>query len=437
MAKTNKGYSIRRRIIVQFCLFSILLSGVFSAYNFLFLYVIEDVFIERGIAEEATHLTQQFEATGVWSSPSKANMVLHHSVDTFPPAVKAMYLQEPMRKEFFGEAGRHYHLYLILVDREDKPVYLLAEVSQQLVVRPFSAKIMISLLVSALMLTVLACFIAYRLANRMIKPLSDLALLVDGVSADQLPESFAHRYPDNEIGILAQTLEASMQRIKAFVEREQHFTRDASHELRTPIAIVKNATELLALKANSNSGLDEGTKTLLKRISRAGLQMEQTVSTLLSLAREENNDAVAAPVKLLPVVERVIVENAYLLDNKAVEVNVDIAPGAEVVSQAGILHILLANLISNAFQYTSAGEVTIAFADNCLQVSDTGPGVEENIKDNLLDPLVKGSESQGFGIGLSIVKRLCERHQLGLVIGEKDGDGQAEGMVVSIGFAGL
>jgi signal transduction histidine kinase len=420
--RVKKPYSIRRRIMIQFCLFSVLLSVLFSAYNFLFLYVIEDEFIVRDIIAEADYLQQEYDKNGRWPLSKKSNMVLHRQIDTLPNEVKKVLLEEPQRKEFFGEQGRHYHLHQI----DTEPTrYLLAEVSQKLLVRPLRNSVLISLSILALLLTLLACFIGWRLARQTTKPLSDLAQLVDGVSPDKLPVGFARHYPNNEIGILASTLEKSMQHIQAFVEREQHFTRDASHELRTPIGVIKNAAELLG----SDSNLSQTSRDLLQRINRASLQMEQTVNTLLSLAREESKHRVIAPVRLLPIVEKVIIQHAWLLEHKPVEVNIDIAEDAELMTQGGILQILLANLLSNAFQYTMQGQVSITFSEQQLRVFDTGPGIEEQIKDSLLEPLVKGSQSQGFGIGLSLVKRLCEHHRLELSI-----QSQTRGMMVCIGF---
>lgn len=418
----KKYHSLSRDIITRFCLFAVFLSLLFSLFNFAFLYTVEDFFIERSVKNEAAYLLEQYRSGDNWLAPRKPNMTLHHSVDSFPEEIKGIYQEEPRRKEFFGKQGRHYHM--VKIDTSPSK-YLIAEVSEQLVVRPLRPFIFILLSISTLVLTLIACFIAYRLSKRTIAPLTKLADLVAGASPNKLPAKFAQQYPANEIGVLATTIEGSMQRIKDFVSREQHFTRDVSHELRTPIAVIKNSGELLA----ADKGLSGGNRELLAQIEQACLNMEQTVNTLLSLAREESSQTNTEPVRVLPEVEQVVIQHAALLDGKDVRVNLDIDSDARVNIHRGTLQILISNLVSNAFQYTMAGEVSIRWKHGYLEVFDTGPGLEDDIKDSILEPMVKGKDSPGFGLGLSIVKRLCEHHGFALSI-----ENQANGMMVRIEF---
>jgi len=418
----KKPYTLARRIIIQFCIFSVMLSLVFSLYNFLFLYTLEDSFIEKAVNNEANYLKAEYNKTGNWPATRKDSLVIHYSSETFPDSVKRDFALEPKRNEFYGDNGLHYHMKII---SEQPKVYLLSEVSKDLAVRPIRVYIMNFLLISTLIMTLIACFIGYRLSKKLIHPLTKLVDLVHGVSPEDLPKGFAKDFPNNEIGILASNLETSMETINDYVSREMHFTRDASHELRTPIAIIKNASELLADDKLSN----EDSKILVQRINRATLQMEQSVNTLLALAREENASSKAKMIKILPFVEKTVIQHAYILNNKPVEVDVDIAMNDQLLTHPGILQILIANLVSNAFQYTTHGTVKISFTDNKLSVFNTSEGIEDNIRESVLEPLVKGENSQGYGLGLSIVKRLCEHHKLVLNI-----ENQGSGICVTVSF---
>ena len=189
--------------------------------------------------------------------------------------------------------------------------------------------------------------------------------------------------------------------IANYIEREQDFTRDASHELRTPVAIIKSSLKLL-------EGMELGNEQRehLRKIESANERMAQTINTLLAMARQSSSSE--ASTKVLAVVETVIVEQSPLLEGKDVEVEVLLADNQELPVSKEHLHILMTNLIGNAFQYTSKGQVEIGYQDDRLYVKDTGSGIDEALIDKVTDTLIKGESSEGFGIGLSLVKRLCE-----------------------------
>jgi signal transduction histidine kinase len=371
------------------------------------MYTLEDSFIEQGIIAEAKALQAEFEQTGKWPASNQANMQLAFSKQDFPNEIRQLALDEPRRKEFYGGQGRHYHVHIF----EDYPnVYLVAEVSEVLLVRPIRDNVIQFLIIYTIILTSIACLIAWWLGKQTANPLQTLADLVDGVAPDELskkvPEHFADTFPNNEVGILAKALENSLQRIAQTLTREKNFTRDVSHELRTPLAIIKNTIELQRSQAELNPTDIER----LDRVYEAAEQMEKTVQTLLVLAREEHTCAQTERVELMPIVEQSVLSHSHLLNNKNVEVKISDSCQNKVTAQSGMLKVLLDNLVSNAFQYTHEGEVSIYYKDGELTVADTGPGIESEIADRATEPSVKGNQSTGFGFGLSIVSRLCE-HQ--------------------------
>lgn len=444
MNKTQKYHSLSRRIVAQFCIFTLILSAVFSFLTFILLYNLEDNFIEREVVQEADYLIAQYQQTKQWPATRSSHYTLHFSKNTLPEDMRVLFIEEPMRKEFYGEQGRHYHLYAL---PNFENTYLLAEVSQKLLVRPVREGVLILLFISAMSLTIIAFIIAWLLGRKTAKPLKELADLVDGVAPENIPEIFADKFPKNEIGVLAKALENSMQQIRVALERERCFTRDVSHELRTPVAIIKNSTELLSQKeqksrqeaaiisGNSQNDVQSDFEStvqrnsikesenieIIGRINDATIQMEQTVTTLLHLAREEHATAKQTSVNLLPLIEQSIIEHSYLLEGKPVEVQVNDNCHAQVIAQQGMLKVLLDNLLSNAFQYTDFGTVTVSFTDGELTIADTGSGIETSISSQVTEPNVKGSQSTGYGFGLSIVKRLCEHQKWRLRVTSEQG----------------
>lgn len=402
--KLPKFHSLSRRIVAQFCIFTLLLSTIFSFLTFVLLYNLEDSFIERDVIQEAEYLMTEYRENQQWPDVRSSYFSLHFSKDTLPEDMKMQSLSEPRRKEFYGQEGRHYHL-LSLPNFQN--TYLLAEVSHKLLVRPVREGVFTLLFISGITLTIIACIIAWLLGRKTAKPLKALADLVDGVAPEHIPHTFADEFPNNEIGVLARTLENSMQQISKALERERCFTRDVSHELRTPVAIIRNAVELY----HQTESKQQEKAAIINRIQDASIQIEQTVTTLLHLAREEHALAKHTAVKILPLVEQSIIEHSYLLADKHVEVVVDVSCHATAHVQQGMLKVLLDNLLSNAFQYTESGTVTVSFTRNTLTIADTGPGFESDIAEHVMIAAVKGSQSTGYGFGLSIVKRLCEHQQ--------------------------
>jgi signal transduction histidine kinase len=411
--KQVKFHSLSRKIVSQFCFFTLFISTVYGAFCFLLMYNLEDDFIEREIRQEAQYLQQAYDQKNSWPTPRVSYMQLYFSKSTLPDDIKQHYITEPTRKEFSGNNGRHYHLFAL---PKTANTYLVAEVSEILLVRPISGSVLQVMMTTGLGLVFIAFIMAWQLGRNTAKPLKQLAELVNGVAPENIPNKFAQQFPNNEIGILAQTLESAMARINQNLLREKCFTRDVSHELRTPVAIIKNAVEVYR-----NQYSTDESNPVIDRISQASTQMEQTVTTLLTLAREEHTEAHKKQIKILPLIEQAIIDQNHLINNKPIQVEVNDNCNGEVYAQSGMLAVLLDNLIGNAFQYTQAGKVTIEMRNKTLIISDTGPGIDPSISGEITDPAVKGSQSTGYGFGLSIVKRLCEHQHWSLDLSSEQG----------------
>ena len=416
-----KFHSLSRRIVLQFCVFTLVISAVYGLIAFVLMYTLEDSFIEQQLQQEAAYLGAQYQQTASWPAPRSDSMQLHFSRDSLPDEIRARALAEPQRKEFYGQQDRHYHLHTVSTQPE---VLLLAEVSRQLLVRPIRGGVLQFLFISALIVSSIACLIAWFVSRRTTRPLKQLAALVNSVPPQQLPQRFSNQFANDEVGILARTLEQSLSGIARALEREKSFTADVSHELRTPLAVIKNTVELW----QSQPAEPDADKLLMARIDDAAVQMEKTVQTLLILAREEHAATKHSSTELMPLVERAILDNSLLLQGKPVTVQLCDSCRVNINANADMLKVLLDNLLSNAFKYTEAGEVSIAFSDNCLQIRDTGPGIAADIYPHITKAGVKGQHSTGFGFGLAIVKRLCEHQGWQMSVSSN------QGTIVSVRF---
>ena len=409
-------HGLRRRLVAAFALFALATALCFSVVSVLFVYSVEDSLFANLLEREAKY--QQGRAAPDVAAPTRLDFVtLHASPATFPADLARPFRAHPQRREFAGEQGRHYHLRRLAPGQPSGPdgagAYLVAEVGAQLVVRPRLPSLLAILAYATLASLGVTLTLGYWLARRATAPLTRLADLLARAAPGQLPPRFAEGLADNEIATLARALEQTMARSAAFIEREQHFTRDASHELRTPLAVVEGAAELLAQQALAPAAADQ-----VQRIRSAAAHMTQTVATLLSLAREETSPAPPESFALLPLIESTVLQFAYLLDGKAdpVEVDVDVAQRATLYGHRPVLAILLSNLISNAFTHAGRGTIRIFLEGDCLVVADNGPGIEAALYRRLCQAGAKGAASGGYGLGLSIAQRLGERFGIALSI---------------------
>jgi len=263
-------------------------------------------------------------------------------------------------------------------------------------------------------------------ASRVIDPLKKLMGVIENTDPNNLPSGFAKMFKEDEIGALARTFEMSFKRIKEFIRRENQFTRDCSHELRTPVTVIKGAVELLKM---SQSSTDTKTEKLVNRIDRSSRDMETTVESLLWLARETGNGGQTAIAELKPVIENAIEQNKHLLTGKEVETKLKIEATPTIKAPVGVAMIAISNLIRNACQFTSKGSITITLLKDRVEVEDTGTGISSDQLGRVRDPSVSGNASQGFGFGLDIVNRLCAKFGWSLIIDSEQGKGTKSSIV--------
>lgn len=398
--------SIQPEFILKVSLISLFVSALFIMMNFMFLFVVEDEFLDRNLRQEKAKVEAYYQNTGKLPQSDSAKMKIYQTIEDLPDGIGAILIEEPARREFSGKGGRHYH-----VAQLSAGAYLVSEVSSQLIIRPMRKGLVMVYGLLALIAVGVSCFVAYRMARKTIQPLTQLALSISTLKPDQLPQGFASDYPDNEIGVLALQLEGSMHRIYEFIEREQQFSRDVSHDLRTPLAASSGALEILQTQDVSESHSAQ----LLERIKVANTHMSLTISALLSMAREKKEQEPKGQ-PILSVTEKIILQFSDLLNGKDIELDVNIPLETRFQAADGVLEILLSNIIGNAFQYTTEGMITISYVDGKLSISDTAGGIPADLKKTLFDKNTRSEHSSGYGLGLSIVKRLCEYHDIEISI---------------------
>ncbi len=278
-----------------------------------------------------------------------------------------------------------------------------------------------------LLMTLVAGGIGWWLSGRIVAPVIELSRRVAAARLEDDPEDVAKGFADDEIGKLARSFGGYLKRMRSFSERERAFTADVSHELRTPLAIIQGAVELL----EGDAHLDDRQRQRLARIGRAARQMVALTATLLILARESNaGDGHDADCDVAEVVRDVVEAHRYLARPDVVfEIACDATP--RIAAERSLLGIVVANLIRNALNHTERGQVRVLLEANCLSVADTGRGIPGEEIGKVFDRYFKGSDSAGEGIGLSLVKRICERHGWDIAIESPQDGGTTARLIFS------
>ena len=260
------------------------------------------------------------------------------------------------------------------------------------------------LLASILLFSALSLLIGWWSASRVMQPVTELAARLRAYRGSSHPKPLAAHFPDDEVGQLAEALDAYALRLTEVVQRDREFNADVSHELRTPLAVIRGATELLL----ANPDLPEKTRQRLLRIERAAVQSTDLTTALLLLSRNERG---TGHTPLLRLCHQLADASRTQLGGKPIEVIVEGDPNAIAEAPEAVLAVALGNLIGNACKYTNQGEVRIVVEAHQVRIEDTGPGLSEEDAARLFERGYRGSGAGGTvggGIGLSIVRRLCE-----------------------------
>ena len=280
---------------------------------------------------------------------------------------------------------------------------------------------------SVVVFTLLSLFVGWWAASRVMSPVSELAARLRAYRGSSDSKPLAPHFPEDEVGQLAEALDDYSARLTEVVERDREFNADVSHELRTPLAVIRGATELLLNRPD----LEEKVRQRLLRIQRAEQQCTDLIGSLLLLSRNERGQGRADVAK---VAEQLLDSHRAQLAGKPLTLRMEGERGLTVDAPEAALSVALGNLIGNAVKYTLEGEVVVKLMADGVEVIDSGPGLSPEDAARLFERGYRGTHaghSQGGGIGLSIVSRLCELYAWQVAVRP----GASRGVIATIKFS--
>ncbi len=267
-------------------------------------------------------------------------------------------------------------------------------------------------------LLILAAGGSYLLSGRMLRPVDHVTSLAARISSTNLKERINYQGPDDEIKHLADTFDDMLVRLESAFESQKQFIQDASHELRTPIAIAQTNIEVAEMEGKATARdykrLMEVLKLSLERINRLS-------DNLLLLSEGDQSQMKWSVVNTATLLNEVTTEASA----KAAAAGVGLERGPEsseiwVMGDALRLKQAIINLVDNAIKYNRTGGIVklLARAEGSqvvLQVQDSGIGISEADQQRVFDRFYRVDKSRsraggGSGLGLAIVKKIVEAH---------------------------
>ncbi len=268
----------------------------------------------------------------------------------------------------------------------------------------------------------------YLLVRRAFRPLEQINATAQAMGeAKDLSRRIGLPPGRDEFSRLAQTFDQLFARLERSFEAEKQFTADASHELRTPVSIIKGACEY-GLKYDETP---EERQETLEMIARQAEKMAQLIAQLLSMTRlDQGTEKVRLePVDLGALVEGLIREQGYEGD----KLFLSVSPGVQVRGDGALLSRLTENLVENALKYGKPGGhvwVTVKSQgeEGILEVRDDGIGIPKDQQEKIwqrfyqVDPS-RSDESNGVGLGLSMVRQIAQLHGGTVTLDSVEGSG--------------
>ncbi len=256
-----------------------------------------------------------------------------------------------------------------------------------------------------------------RLNRRVLKPISDMAETAATLSANNLSDRISVEGAKNELKDLALVINGMLDRIELSYNSQKQFVSDASHELRTPIAVIQGYVSMLERWGKTDKDvLDEG----ITAISQEAASMKELVERLLFLARHDKKTLmlemeVFDPLEVMSELHReakmLSSEHAFALEA---------AENALINGDKGMIKQLMRVLVDNAIKYTPAGgKITLGMRKEngqcILSVTDTGSGIAPEELSRVFDRFyrcdkARKSQTSGHGLGLSIARIIAVAH---------------------------
>lgn len=291
--------------------------------------------------------------------------------------------------------------------------------------------------VALALMALVSIALGYYVAGQVLGPLRTITATARAISARNLGERVALEGPDDEFKALSDTLDELLARLQTAFEAQQHFVANASHELRSPLALEQTLLQLALSDQEPSIAAFQATCEKLLATSK---RQQGLIEALLTLATSEGGLDHREPLDLSVLANGVLLAPRPEVEQGEIEITaaIELAP---TIGHPGLVERLIANLIDNAVRYNTPGghvhvQTTTADGRARLLVTNTGPNVPPAEIKRLFEPFqrLNGSRAKhqtgSYGLGLAIVQSIATAHHA-FVAAQAQEDG---GLAIEISF---
>ncbi|MDH6310141.1 signal transduction histidine kinase [Dysgonomonas sp. PFB1-18] len=286
------------------------------------------------------------------------------------------------------------------------------------------------LLITYPIILIILFFVARFIAGRSIKPINEIINTSNKITRDNLTERIPLPHNKDELYILSDTINNLLDRIEKAIEREKSFTSYASHEFRTPLAVLKGTLEVLIRKPRQQEEYEEKVKYCVKEIDR----LNHLVDELLILTRYENQkrSLKLENISIKQVIEETLKFFSENIEQKNIHINTEISSeNITLKTDIYLFSTIINNILSNAIKYSHQGgdiEIKVNEKDKSVfcEIKDSGIGIPQKDREKVFDKFYRSTDHsniKGFGLGLPIVKRFCSLLNIRVEIFSKESVG--------------
>jgi heavy metal sensor kinase len=275
----------------------------------------------------------------------------------------------------------------------------------------------------------------YFLARKSLAPVVAMSSQAGRISAENLHERLPVQNARDELGRLAASFNELLERVDQSFERQRRFMSDASHELRTPAAILRGESEVALSRTERPA---EEYRESLAVLNAEAQRLTQIVEDLFTLTRADAGQYPLSPGDFY--LDELVADCTHaarsLASAKQITLTCEVPEELPIRADEALLRRMILNLLDNAIKYTPAGgRVTVSCertgAAYALNVMDSGPGIPEELQLRVFERFFRADKARtrsendggGAGLGLSIARWIAEAHHGRLILAHSDSSG--------------